>query len=118
MIRQALFVAGLAVLPVLAQAEGYTNMDLGQFSDRETCMQRAKAAMDRYVATHGGFEVSQTEWVTYGWDFGPGDQDVAITCPWVTDTIVNAFLVVHGETTDEERIFTAETLDTFFRARK
>jgi len=93
-------------------------MDLGQFSNREDCMAKAEAAMQRYIDTSGGFEYQSTEWVVYGWDFTPGDQDVTIMCPWVSDTVVNAFLIVHGETTDEERIFTAETLDQLFRGGK
>jgi hypothetical protein len=118
MTRQLFLAAAAVLIPALGAAEGFTNMDLGQFGDRETCMARALAAMDRYIAQHGGFEVSQTEWVTYGWDFTPGDQDVTIMCPWVSDVTVNAFLIVHGETTDEERIFTAETLERFFTATK
>ena len=46
------------------------------------------------------------------------DQDVTIMCPWVSDTVVNAFLVVHGETTDEERIFTAEQLERYWNGQK
>jgi hypothetical protein len=107
-----------AILPAIAAAEGMTNMDLGQFSNRESCMAKAEQVMERYIRTHGGFEFQSTEWVVYGWDFTPGDQDVSIMCPWVSDTVVNAFLVVHGETTDEERIFTAETLERFWQGRK
>lgn len=116
--KAIILAAAAAAIPALASAEGYTNIDLGQFSDRETCMARALSAMERYINQHGGFEYQSTEWVVYGWDFTPGDQDVTIMCPWVTDTIVNAFLVVHGETTDEERIFTAETLERMFTATK
>ncbi len=117
--KKSIFLSvAVAIIPAFGIAEGYTNMDLGQFSDRETCMARAQNAMDRYINSHGGFEYQSTEWVVYGWDFTPGDQDVTIMCPWVSDTVVNAFLVVHGETTDEERIFTAETLETFFTATK
>jgi len=116
--RAIILAAAAALLPVLGSAEGFTNMDLGQFSNREDCMAKAEAAMQRYIDTSGGFEYQSTEWVVYGWDFTPGDQDVTIMCPWVSDTVVNAFLIVHGETTDEERIFTAETLDQLFRGGK
>lgn len=118
MTRTVFLAAAAALFPALASAEGFTNMDFGQFSDRESCMARANDVMTRYIAAHGGFEIQQTEWVVYGWDFEPGDQDVTIMCPWVSDTVVNAFLVVHGETDDEQRIFTAETLEQFWNIRK
>jgi hypothetical protein len=116
--KQTLMIAALAALPALAQAEGFTNMDFGQFSNREDCMALAQQVMDRYIRTHGGFEYSSTEWVVYGWDFEPGDQDVTIMCPWVSDTVVNAFMVVHGETTDEDRIFTVDQLERFWNGQK
>ena len=118
MTRTIALAAAAALFPILASAEGFTNMDLGQFDNREECMTRAQNAMQRYIDTHGGFEYQSTEWVVYGWDFTPGDQDVTIMCPWVSDTVVNAFLVVHGETTDDQRIFTAETLDRLFTGGK
>jgi len=116
--KSIIVAAAVAIIPAFGMADGYTNMDLGQFSDRETCMARAQNAMVRYIDRHGGFDYQSTEWVVYGWDFTPGDQDVSIMCAWVSDTTVNAFLVVYGETSDEERIFTAETLERFFTATK
>ena len=116
--RAFLFAAAAAAFPAFGMAEGYTNMDFGQFSDRETCMAKAQQVMDRYINTHGGFEQQSTEWVVYGWDFEPGDQDVTIMCPWVSDTVVNAFMVVHGETTDDQRIFTAEQLERYWNGAK
>ncbi len=97
-----------------ATAEGYTVQDLGTSTSREACMSAGESAMRRYVDVNGGGNVDPTTWVVYGWDLQPGDQDVTIMCPVVSGGIINGFMVVHGESTDDERIYTADTLARLF----
>ena len=39
-------------------------------------------------------------------------------CPVVNGGVINAFMVVHGETTDDDRIYTADTLARLFENPK
>jgi len=101
-----------------AVAEGFTVQDLGVTPSREACMAAGESAMRRYVDVNGGGSVDPTTWVVYGWDLRPGDQDVTIMCPVVNGGVINAFMVVHGETTDDDRIYTADTLARLFENPK
>ena len=108
--RFALTTALAALVALPALAEGISVYDLGEMPTRELCMQRANKVMSTYFNEHGGYQVQRTDWVIYGWDLEPGDQDVSILCPIFRDDLVAAMMVVHGETTDEERLFTADEL--------
>jgi hypothetical protein len=108
---RAALAAGLMTLGTAAAAEGTSVLDLGQFTDRASCMQQANKVLRGYIARHGGYEVQSTEWVVYGWDLEPGNQDAVIMCPVVNGDVINAFTVIHGEDTDENREFTANEID-------
>ena len=115
MMRAAILAA--ALLPGAAWAEGFTIYDLGVTRDRETCLYRAERALDRYSGEHGLYEIQPTEWIVFAYDLRPGDQDVVIMCPVVGGDggrVINAFLNVHGETTPDEREFTAQEIERYW----
>ncbi len=100
----------LAAAP--AAAEGYAIYDLGEMPDRPACLQKAGKVLGTYNRQNGGQGlIDPAEWIVYGWDFGPGDNDVFIMCPIFREEIVNAMLVVYGEGTDEERNAAADGID-------
>lgn len=110
----------LALGATAALAEGFTVYDLGPMPSRDLCMQKAGKILNAYMNQNGGWEVQTTDWIVYGWDFEPGDQDVVVMCPiFGTDAgeIVNAMMVVYGEDTDERRMFTAEEISARWQAR-
>ena len=106
----------LALAAGAARAEGFTVIDLGGARDRESCMYRAERMLGRYEAERGLYEVSVSDWVVFAYDLRPGDQDVTVICPIVGpgEGVVNAFLNVHGETTNEEREATADALEAYW----
>ncbi|MCP5036879.1 MAG: hypothetical protein GY945_04680 [Rhodobacteraceae bacterium] len=113
-----LHVAALSLLlPFTASqglAEGWSVYDLGEMADRETCKSKARNVINSYIFKYGGGNTSEASWSVYGYDLEPGDQDAVIMCPWVPGGGVMAILNVHGETSDEQRIFTADTIDLFW----
>ena len=107
--------AGLGLAAGAAAADGFTIHDFGYVESRDLCMQWAQEVLIEYLNSRGGFEVNQTEWVVYGWDLTPGDQDVAIMCPALPNGGYNAFMVVYGEGDNEkERTATANALDSLW----
>lgn len=103
MIRSTIMAVGLACAALPAAAEGWSISDLGEMYDRESCMDRARKVVNRYIFNNGGGETASDTWTIYAYDLTPGDQDIVIMCPWVRGDVVNAFLVVHGETDSSER---------------
>lgn len=113
----ALMMAAPAATPTLA--EGWSVYDLGEVPGaRENCMKRARNAIASYMFDHGGGETAVASWTTYGYDLRPGDQDAVIMCPVVNGNVVNAFLTVHGDTTEDERIFTADEIERIWNNMK
>lgn len=99
-----------------ALAEGFSIHDFGVVASRADCMSKAQKVLNAYLGAYGGYEeVTVTDWVTYGWDLLPGDQDVAIMCPVLPDGSFYSFMVVYGETDlDTERNQTADRLAAFW----
>jgi hypothetical protein len=98
-----------------AAAEGYAIYDLGEAADRAACMQQGTKVMGAWNRRNGEQGVvDPTDWIVYGWDLGPGDNDVLIMCPILRGDFVNAFLVVHGEGTDQERDTVADGLEALW----
>lgn len=96
----------------IASAEGYAIYDLGEVADRPSCLHRATKVMNAWNRQTGEQGIlDPTEWIVYGWDLGPGDNDVLIMCPIFRDSFVNALLVVHGEGTDQERNRVADGIE-------
>ena len=100
---------GLLTAPGAALAESYDTIELGLTFNRETCMTKAENVFYRYKNAHGGGHVARANWVVYGWDMRPGDQDAVIMCP-IVNGVVDAFLVVHSEGTETNRDFTVEEI--------
>ena len=106
----AVMLAAPAAAP--AFAEGWSVYDLEDVpGERENCMQVARNTIASYMFDHGGGETAVASWTTYGYDLRPGDQDAVIMCPVVNGNVVDAYLVVHGDTTEDERIFTADEIE-------
>lgn len=102
----------LAAPAAPGMAEGWSVYDLGEVpGDRENCMKRARNTIASYMFDHGGGETAVASWTTYGYDLRPGDQDAVIMCPYVNGNVVNAFLTVHGEASEDDRIFTADEIE-------
>lgn len=100
-------------------AEGYAVRDFGQVADRPTCMARAEAAVRGYLAAKGVTNpdhLSLTQWVVYGWDLPPGDNDVVVMCPVVSGGVINAFFVSHGMGSEDERGVAADGVESYWRA--
>ncbi|WP_300517001.1 hypothetical protein [Aliiroseovarius sp.] len=113
----AMLIAAPATAPALA--EGWSVYDLGEVpGDRENCMRRARNTIASYMFDHGGGETAVASWTTYGYDLRPGDQDAVIMCPVVNGNVVNAFLTVHGSTTEDERIFSADEIERIWNSMK
>lgn len=94
-------------------AEGFSVRDLLEVRDRDECLRRAELAMNAHSKSHGG-DVVVTEWIVYGWDFGPGDNDISLMCPVVNGGVINAFMVIHGEDIEENRTFVADEIERLF----
>ena len=104
----------MALIPAApAFAEGFSVRDLLEVRDRPECLRRAELAMSAHAKGFGG-EVVVTEWIVYGWDFGPGDNDISLMCPVVNGGVINAFMVIHGEDTEENRTFVADEIERLF----
>jgi len=110
-----LAVAALAALVPAAPAlaEGFSVRDLGETPSRDDCMRRGELAMSAHAKTYGG-DVVPTEWIVYGWDLGPGDNDVTLMCPVVNGGVINAFMVIHGETDETDRTLVADGIERLF----
>lgn len=103
-----------AILPAApVMAEGFSVRDLLEVSTRDECMRRAELAMGAHAKTYGG-DVVPTEWIVYGWDLGPGDNDVTLMCPVVNGGVINAFMVIHGETEESDRTLVADAIERLF----
>lgn len=98
-----------------ASAEGYSISNLGYMTSRDTCKLKAELALRRYLEADGGGEITVSEWTIYGWDLRPGDQDAVFMCPSLDAGGYQAILAVHGETTQDERIYTKDTLKRYWR---
>jgi len=110
----AMLMTAPAAAPALA--EGWTIKDLLEVpGDRENCMARARNTIASYLFDHGGGNTSTASWTTYGYDLRPGAQDVVIMCPVVNGGVVNAFLTVHSEGSDDERNFTADEIESIWK---
>jgi len=96
-----------------ARAESFDTIELGITYDRETCMSKAEYVLFTYKNRNGGGSVTRANWVVYGWDLRPGDQDVVIMCP-IVNNVVDAFLVVHSEGTESDRDFTVQQIDSIW----
>ena len=79
-----------------AMADGFSVRDMGEISNRDDCMRRAEFALNAHTKINGG-RVDVSDWVVYGWDVGPGRNDISFMCPWVNGDIINAFVVIHGD---------------------
>ena len=109
-IGPAALAAGLAAAGA-AWAEGASVYDLGEMPTRDACMRHADKVLNSYLDSNGGSSVEITEWVAYGWDFQPGDNDVVLMCPIFRGDVVNALLVIYGEDTDQSRIDAADEIE-------
>jgi len=99
----------MAAAAGMAQAESFDTIELGLTHDRETCMSKAEYVLFRYKNSNGSGNVSRANWVVYGWDLRPGDQDVVIMCP-IVNGVVDAFLVVHSAGTIDNRDYTVDQI--------
>lgn len=109
----ALATVGLIATGGQATAESFDTIELGITYNRAECMNWAENVLYRYKANYGAGKISRSSWVVYGWDLRPGDQDVVIMCPVVAGT-VDAFLVVHSESTQDNRMFTTGNIEYFW----
>ena len=107
----SLALAAALAVPMTApavHAEGFSVRDLLETSDRAECLRRGERAVQG-VAKNGG-EVDVTEWIIYGWDVGSGSNDLTLMCPIVAGGVVNGFLVVYGDGSEEDRSFVADEI--------
>ncbi len=113
----AMMLAAPAAAP--AFAEGWSVYDLEDVpGERENCMKHARNTIASYMFDHGGGETAVASWTTYGYDLRPGDQDAVIMCPVVNGGVVDAYLVVHGSTDEDERIFAADEIEKIWNSTK
>jgi len=100
----------LALVPALAQAEGYYTSDLGDGGAPQECMTRAERALSSYVATSANPNafVATGTWSVDAYDLMPGDVAVSILCPYRESHVSVVLLVTHSEGPESERIATAE----------
>ena len=96
-----------------AFAEGFSVRDMLEVRDRDECLRRAELAMNAHIKSNGG-EVVVTDWIVYGWDLGPGNNDVTFMCPVVNGGVINGFMVIYSETGEDERTFVANELERLF----
>lgn len=96
------------------QAEGWSVYYLGDSDTRDRCMSHARSVINGYIFKNGGGNTSEASWTVYGYDLEPGDQDIVIMCPVTQDGSVAAIMNVHGETTEEQRIFVADTIESMW----
>lgn len=92
-----------------AFAEGFSVRDLLETTDRAECLRRGERALQAIAKGSGG-TVDVTEWIIYGWDMGPGVNDLTLMCPIVAGGVVNGFLVVYGDTDEQDRTFLADEI--------
>lgn len=118
--KKSITFKSLALLTLLpfaatqAHAEGWSVYYLGEHASRDRCMSHARSVINGYIFANGGGNTSEASWTVYGYDLEPGDQDVVIMCPITQDGSISAILNVHGETTEEQRIFVADTIDSMW----
>ena len=97
------------MLAAPAMAEGFSVRDLLETRDRDECLRRGERAMQGIAKTSGG-QIDVTDWIIYGWDMGPGVNDLTLMCPIVAGGVVNGFLVVYGEGDENDRIRLADDI--------
>ncbi len=103
----AALAAPLGAAPALA--EGFSVRDLLETTDRDECLRRGERALQGIVKNGGG-QVDVTEWIIYGWDIGPGVNDLTLMCPVVNGGVVNGFLVVYGDGDEQDRSTLADDI--------
>lgn len=81
MIRAGLGVAALALVPALAQAEGFSSGYVTGFNSDIECMDVARTSMNAQFARYGvDPDTGEASFSVYGWDVPPGQTQVAIVC--------------------------------------
>ena len=98
--------ACLALVPALAQAEGFYTSDLGDGGAPAECMARAGQALNTY-ATNGASPnatVSTGTWSVDAYNLQPGNVAVSILCPYRESHVSIVLLVAHSAGTEAERI--------------
>ena len=103
----------------VSHAEGYSISDLGNVTSESECLNKADRVIQRYKNALGSGSTSLGSWTAYAWDMEPGDQDTVIVCAPSTEggtSRVRAILVVHGETSEPDRIATREVLKGYWSA--
>ena len=105
--------AALVILPAMgAQAAGWYIADLGEVpGERDACMALARNTLMTYMFDNGMAETSTGSWTTYAYGLEPGGHDVVITCPIVNGGVVNGFMSLHSDSTNENRDFTGEEIE-------
>ncbi len=74
--------------------------DLGEMPSRQACMAVAADVLESYIREYGGLSTTgdaenPERWEVYGWRLRPGDNDIVITCPVVSNQ-VNAFFTLYA----------------------
>jgi hypothetical protein len=81
MIRAGLGVAALALVPALAQAEGFSSGYVNGFVSDVECMDVARTSMNAQFARYGmDPDTGEASFSVYGWDVPPGQTQIAIVC--------------------------------------
>jgi hypothetical protein len=95
----------MALISGSTSAEVFKVGDLGEMPSRRVCLATASAVLEAYIDEFGGRAANgetdiEDSWSVYGWDLRPGDVDVVITCPVVTNQ-VNAFYTLYSSGSTE-----------------
>jgi len=100
-----------------ASAQGWTISDLGTMPSREACMRLAEDVIYRYRRVFGGGFVSAASWTQYMYDVEPGTNHIVVMCP-IVNGVLNAFLVTHGASGEENRQLVHDRLERYWESMR
>lgn len=81
MIRAALALGAVALVPAAVEAEGFSSGYVTGFNSDVECMDTARTSMNAQFARYGITpDTGEASFSVYGWDVSPGQTQVAIVC--------------------------------------
>ena len=104
---RALVVASvLAVLPALAQADGFYTSDLGDAGGPADCTQRAQRSLSAYVSEprNAGATIATGAWSVDAYHLQPGNVSVQIACPYRDGHVDVALITAFSTGPEADRI--------------
>lgn len=93
------------VLPLAAQAEGFSTADLGSTKDDPECLERSHLMFDKLSQTHqmGQVLTGVSNWSVIAFDITNEDYDAIVTCAYGPEGATRATLILYSnENTDHD----------------